>query len=170
MLGKTSVSAIRALLLLAGQEPGSCWSPRRLAESLGESPTYMAKVVRHMVKSGILSADRGAKGGVRLIQAPEQVTLLAIVEACQGTIIGNYCKSARPSSSHCSFHRAAMELHDAITGVLGRWTLKDLLDKPHAGGEMAGGVTCLMAGGWDAAPWSAVPQESQFTQFGGGAS
>ena len=34
MLSKTSISAIRTLLLLGQQEKGACWSPRRVAEAL----------------------------------------------------------------------------------------------------------------------------------------
>jgi Rrf2 family protein len=141
MLGKTSISAIRALLLLAQQPRGACWSPRKLAESLAESPTYMAKVTRHMVRSGILEAEKGVKGGVRLLKDPHQITLLSVVEACQGAIVGDYCSSSRPSSSYCSFHRAAIELQQATTGVLERWSLADLLKKP----ESSGGA-CLMSG------------------------
>jgi Rrf2 family protein len=152
MLGKTSISAIRALLVLTEQDPAFCLSPRRIAEELNESPTYLAKVVRHMVKVGILEAEKGVKGGVRLLQRPEDVTLLAIVEACQGTIAGDYCKSSRPRSSFCNFHRAALELHEAITGVLGRWTLADLVARPEATGQLSGGVTCLMLGGFNAQP------------------
>ncbi|GMU24976.1 MAG: hypothetical protein AMXMBFR13_50470 [Phycisphaerae bacterium] len=146
MLGKTSIAAIRSLLFLATQDTAECWSPRRLAEILGESPTYLAKVVRHLVKHRILEAERGVKGGVRLVRRPEEITLLAVVEACHGTIVGDYCRSARPESSHCNFHRAALELHGAITGVLGRWTLAHLLRQPAATGEFAGGVLCLMSG------------------------
>ena len=144
MLNKTSLSAIRTLLFLAQQTPDSFWSPRRLAEVLGESPTYLAKVVRLMVKCGILEAERGVKGGVRPRLRPEEITLLAVVEACQGTIVGDYCRSSRPASSLCNFHLAALELYEAITGVLGRWTLAGLLDRPAGCGEQAGGVTCLM--------------------------
>lgn len=148
MLGKTSISAIRTLLLLAQQEPGACWSPRRLAEGLGESPTYLAKVTRHMVKHGILGAVKGVNGGVRLIRSPEEISLLAIVEACHGTIIGGYCKSSGPLSDPCSFHSAATELHEAITGVLSRWSLADLLERPvERGGKRSHGLSCLMAGG-----------------------
>lgn len=146
MLGKTSQSAIRALLLLAQQEPGACWSPRRLAEALGESPTYLAKVTRHMVKQGLLEAEKGVKGGVRLALSPEDITLLAIVEACQGAIVGDFCKGDRASIGQCSFHRAAVELHDAITGVLARWTLAELLSKPAQPG-VSRGVYCLMSKG-----------------------
>lgn len=146
MLGKTSISAIRALLLLAQQNPGACWSPRRMAECLGESPTYLAKVARHMVKAGILEAERGVKGGVRLLKAPSSITLLEVVEACQGTIVGDYCRSSRPSATYCSFHLAALELHQAITGVLQRWTLLDLLNTPGSG-HAVGGVSCLISWG-----------------------
>jgi Rrf2 family protein len=124
-----------------------------MAESLGESPTYLAKVTRHMVKAGILEAEKGVKGGVRLSKKPAAITLLEVVEACQGTIVGDYCKSMRPVSTHCSFHRAAMELHEAITGVLGRWTLADLLECPSAAGDAAGGVPCLISHGL-ASPFS----------------
>ena len=147
MLGKTSLSAIRAILLLAQQEAGSCWSPRKLAETLEESPTYMAKVVRHLVKCGVFEAEKGVKGGVRLVRSPDKITLLTVVEACQGTIAENFCRSDRPASTFCSFHRAALELHQAITGVLVRWTIADLLERPQASERVGDGIGCLMSPG-----------------------
>ncbi len=146
MLGKTSLSAIRTLLFLAQEPPGPCWSPRRLAEHLQESPTYLAKVVRHLVKAGILEAEKGVKGGVRLLLPPGEITLLAVVEACQGTMVGDFCKADHSHTQQCSFHRAARELHEATTGVLVRWTLADLLRKPEARGRGITGDGCLMYG------------------------
>lgn len=146
MVNKTSISAIRALLFLAHREDVGYVSPRRLAESLGESPTYMAKVVRHLVKNGILDAEKGVKGGVSLVKNPSELTLLQIVEACQGVIVGDYCRGDRPEFTFCNFHRAAAELHTAITGVLAHWTLAQLLEKPAGGGDRPG-VPCLMGGG-----------------------
>lgn len=165
MLGKTSISAVRALLLLTQQDQGCCWSPRRMAECLGESPTYLAKVTRHMVKAGILEAEKGVKGGVRLLKSPSSITLLAVVEACQGPIVGDFCRSSRPSSTHCSFHRAALELHQAIVGVLQRWTLADLLDNP-ASGHTVGGVTCLISRGVENAFHLAGEDGAGYTQLG----
>jgi DNA-binding IscR family transcriptional regulator len=77
--------------------------------------------------------------------APEQITLLAVVEACRGTILGDYCSSSPQEKFHCNFHRAALELHRAITGVLSDWTLADLLERPRAQGKMACEIVCLMA-------------------------
>lgn len=141
MLTKTSISAIRALLLLAGQQSAEPWSPRRLAKALDESPTYLAKVVRHLVKVGILYAERGSKGGVLLAKQPAQISVLQIVEACQGTIVGDFCRSAPSRRPSCAFHRASVELHQAITSVLERWTLAALLAEPFSANE-----SCLMAG------------------------
>lgn len=166
MLGKTSLSAIRALLLLAQKDPGEPWPPRRIACELGESPTYMAKVVRHMVKCRILEAEKGSKGGVRLALRPDEITLLAVVEACQGTIAGDYCRSHAPAKEYCSFHLAALELQMAITGVLGHWTLAGLLERTHGAGGAGAGTTCLI-GLWPERSAGERSAQDGLTQLGG---
>jgi Rrf2 family transcriptional regulator, nitric oxide-sensitive transcriptional repressor len=146
MLTNTSLSALRALLYLSRQETTVSIPPHRIAEAVGESPTYLAKVVRLLVKAGILRADRGMKGGVRLNADPAQVTLLSIVEACQGAIVGSYCRASRPDKELCSFHRAALELQGAIRGVLEQWSLEQLLEQPYAA-DSEGEPSCIMARG-----------------------
>lgn len=146
MLTKTTISAIRTLTYLGLQSGEKVpLSPRYLAEELGESPTYLAKVVRHLVKVGILRASRGAAGGVVLGKAPEQVTLLAIVEACQGAVLANFCEEASRLSQTCAFHRAAAELHASIMDVLSRWTLADLVRKPAPSKSLEKHVLCCLA-------------------------
>ncbi len=142
MLGKTTLSAIRALLFISQQQSTGCLSPRHIAAALGESPTYLAKVLRHLVKAGILRAEKGATGGVRLAMDPRDVTLLDIVEACQGTLVGSYCQAGITDVSVCSFHQAALDLHNAITGVLSKWTLAALLTTPQR--SVVAGLPCLM--------------------------
>lgn len=145
MLGKASISAVRTLVLLAQQNPQTCWSPRRLALALDESPTYLAKVVRHMVKAGILEAEKGAKGGVRLRRRPEEITLLAVVDACHQTMLWEFCTTTPGRQRRCNFHCAAIALQEAIAGVLGAWTIAKLLERP-ASPSVAGAVRCVMAG------------------------
>jgi Rrf2 family protein len=144
MVNKTSLIAIRTLMLLGQAAPRTCLSPRQLAEALKESPTYMAKVCRLLVRHGILRARKGVKGGVWLERAPKELTLLDVVEACQGAIVGDYCTEAVSLENVCGFHLAAVELHEAIKGVLGRWSLARLLERPRPTGAGADGVPCLM--------------------------
>lgn len=120
---------------------------------LGESPTYMAKVLRGLVRAGILRAEKGAKGGVYLARAPETITLLSIYEAMQGPVAGAYCREGRDPGATCAYHQAATQLEQAVRAVLGRWTLAELSARPE--GNAVDG--CVMAG--------AVPRSA--TEWGG---
>ncbi len=138
-----------------GQHAGVT-SPRRIAAVLGESPAYMAKVLRLLVKAGILHAERGVKGGVFLTRRPHEVTLLNVVEACQGRIVGSYCHVDADRRLTCAFHRAAVELQAAIVRALSHWTLEDLAKAPVARGRLPGGVRCVMESSLVAFPKAAA--------------
>lgn len=144
MLTKTSVSAIRALMHLGLSAGGSPVTPRLMAEQLGESPSYLAKVARQLARAGILRAHRGVSGGVTLNLPPEDITLLAIVEACQGAILPDFCEDRADLAKTCAFHQAAAELHDAIVHVLSRWTLAKLLENPRPSKTLRKAVRCWL--------------------------
>ncbi len=151
MINKTTLLAIRTLIHLGRQKENIIRSPRQVAETLGESPTYLAKVTRLLVKAGILRAEKGAHGGVYLGRLPNGITLLQIVEACQGAVVGDYCRPDCDKRSVCSYHLAAEQLRAAIVGVLSVWTLQQLMERPisRVPGNL-GGLICLMAGGQSA--------------------
>ena len=142
MLTQTSETALRALVFLALRQSVDPLTPREIAEELGTSPTYMAKITRQMVKANILRSQRGAAGGVVLAREPSQITLLAVMEASQGLLVGNYCSEM---SNHvepvCAFHRAMKEAHHALVSVLTRWTIQDLAARPGPTGD---GLGCKM--------------------------
>ena len=145
MITKTTLTAIRALVFLARHARAGTLPPRRIAEALGESPTYMAKVTRALVKAGVLRAGKGVKGGVWLGRPANEITLRSILEACQGSLVGEYCQTDCDFDTICSFHRAAAELHQAVVGVLSRWTLAQLARRPE-GTPGRKGIPCVMLG------------------------
>jgi Rrf2 family nitric oxide-sensitive transcriptional repressor len=144
MLTKTTVTAVRTLIHLGLHAGGGSLPIRRIAERLGESPTYLAKVARCLVKAGILKARHGVMGGIRLHRPPKSITLLAITEACQGAILAEFCQETRTLDGVCAFHEAAAELHKAVVRSLSRWTLEQLLDRPAPSGHAAAGIPCLL--------------------------
>ncbi|MFN7926065.1 MAG: Rrf2 family transcriptional regulator [Bryobacteraceae bacterium] len=148
MISKTTILAVRTLMHIGKHKGNAVHSPRQVAEVLKESPTYLAKVTRQLVKSGILRAEKGAHGGVYLGRAAGDITLLEIVEACQGAIVGDYCRPECDKRLTCSYHVAAQELRDAIVSVLSQWTLERLMERPSSNrvGHLTG-LICLMAGG-----------------------
>ncbi|MBM3888192.1 MAG: Rrf2 family transcriptional regulator [Verrucomicrobia bacterium] len=147
MLTKTSVTATRLLIYLGLDADGAVASLKEVADQIGESPTYLAKIGRHLVRAGILRALRGKTGGVVLNRLPKDITLLAIVEACQGSILGNFCQETGDVAKTCALHQAGAELHDAIIAVLSRWTLADFIRRPDPAKELQGKVLCLLQGG-----------------------
>lgn len=152
MINKTSLLAVRTLIHLSRDRDHAVRSPRQLAETLRESPTYLAKVTGLLVKAGMLRAEKGARGGVYLSKAPADITLLQVVEACQGSIVGDYCRPDCDKRIVCSYHLAADELRTAIVKVLDAWTIERLSTRASSSkvGDI-GGIVCLMAGGQPAA-------------------
>lgn len=131
MLTQASELAIQALLILGLRETDEPVPPRDLARRMNCSQSYLSKVLGALTREGILASARGARGGVLLVVDPAELSLLAIVEACDGFLIGNYCRSLGIAPDEtCGFHTAMKEVHDSVTSILRRWTLSDLLARP----------------------------------------
>lgn len=146
MLNQTTESAIKVLIYLSLENGNTPVSPKLIADELMESPSYMAKITGLLVKAGILRAYRGMSGGVTLFRDPKEVTLLEIVEACQGKILGNYCQDTDDVTYVCAFHQAMVQIHEATTAVMKRWTLHDLAMKPSHRLADLKSVSCKMMG------------------------
>ena len=144
MLTQTSETALRALVFLLVNKAEEPTPPSRIARHINASPSYTAKVTTALVKADILRAQRGMKGGVYLSRLPEQITLLEIVEACQGKVLADYCQDFDRLELVCGFHRAMAELHQAIITTLKRWTLADLAKAPLPAAEIRDSVHCRM--------------------------
>jgi Rrf2 family nitric oxide-sensitive transcriptional repressor len=148
MLTRTSVTALRLLVHLGLASEGRVTSLKQIAGRLGVSPTYLVKIGHRLVRAGILRASRGKAGGVALNRAPGEVSLLAVHQACHGEVLGSFCSQRREMKRLCAFHEAGVELHEAITGVMRRWTLADFLRRPRPAAKARAGALCWMEGGW----------------------
>jgi Rrf2 family protein len=143
MLNTTSLLAPRILLHLGTHPRPEPTPPRRLAAKLHESPTYLARVSGLPVRAGIVRAHRGAMGGIVLSREPASVTLLSIVQACQGPLRAGFCRSEAVPAEACAYHHAALELHHAIAPVISRWSLAQLLARAVPGATPATAPCCF---------------------------
>jgi Rrf2 family cysteine metabolism transcriptional repressor len=145
ILTETSISALQALLYLAVAEPEAPVAPRHIAHQLGLSPTYTAKILRHLVRARILQSYRGSHGGVTLNRPAADISLLEVAESCQGKILGHFCQETTARTRTCAFHQAMADLNDAVSETLGRWSLGDLCAKPVPSASLRSKVDCRMA-------------------------
>ena len=131
MLTQASELAVRVLVVVALERQADPLTPRALAERMHCSASYLSKVLGSLTRVGILTAVRGARGGVLLARDPQEIRLLDVVEACDGFLVANYCRSLGPQPAQvCGFHVAMKEIHDSMTELLSRWRLSDLLEVP----------------------------------------
>lgn len=133
LLTQTSELAIGALLFLARRPAGYLGNPGEIAEALDVAPHYTAKVLRELARAGLIRSRRGANGGFELAHSPNDLTLLQIVEVCQGGVQANHCASSARPGQHCGFHLAMLELEQSVKQTLARWTLAKLLVAPTGG-------------------------------------
>ena len=74
-----------ATVYVADKSPsdGDFVSTRQLADDLNIPAPNLARLLRGLNRAQIVETREGSRGGVRLAQPPERVTLLAVVDAIE---------------------------------------------------------------------------------------
>lgn len=68
----------------------------QIAEKTGASRNHLAKVLQRLVKANFLRSSRGPSGGFLLKKKPDEISVLEIYEAIEGTIETTGCPMDRP--------------------------------------------------------------------------
>jgi Rrf2 family iron-sulfur cluster assembly transcriptional regulator len=133
LLTKTTEIAIQCLVLLSRMPKGTLITPQPISMTLGSSESYTSKILRTLAKADLLESHRGASGGFSLARDPSDITLLEVVEACEGAIIGNHCREF-PNPEHvvrtCGFHQAMVQFQEGVKDLLRKWSVQDLATRP----------------------------------------
>lgn len=77
--------AICILIMLATQIDQRPIKSTILSKRLSVSDSYLKKVMRSLVVSGLVDSESGKDGGFKLSLTPEEITMLHIYEAIEGT-------------------------------------------------------------------------------------
>ena len=80
MLSQTTEYALRLVVQLASQ-PGRPVTISELARTTRIPSGYLAKVLRQLSRAGLVHSQRGPNGGSVLTRAPEELTVLDVVQA-----------------------------------------------------------------------------------------
>ena len=83
--------ALRLMLALALEEPGSNLSVKAVAEDQDISEKYLEQIIPVLVRSGLVCSVRGAKGGYHLTRDPEDYTVGLILRTVEGSIAPVSC-------------------------------------------------------------------------------
>lgn len=128
---------LHCVSVLAALPPGATLPTKSLAEYHGLSETYLSKHLQALANARIIESVPGPRGGYRLMRAPEEITLLEVVEAIDGreplfrcTEIRQRGPLAREPQAYrlpCGIHIAMARAEKAWRDALRSQTLADII-------------------------------------------
>jgi Rrf2 family protein len=128
-LSQTVGYAVHALGYVANSEGKLCLI-RDIAQRTGIPKPYLAKITNQLSRKGVLAAKRGYRGGIFLARAPEDVSLLEIVQAIEGENWIGQCMLGLgdcAAQKVCPTHEFWQDLRKNVEGILNQTTLEDVL-------------------------------------------
>ncbi len=115
---------------LASRSESGVLTARNLATSAGLPYPMVSKILKALARAGLLTSQRGAKGGYTLAHLPEEVSVGDVIEALEGPIGITECASLPGSCWHepvCPVRSRLQEISGAVREFLLRIPLSDLL-------------------------------------------
>ncbi len=123
-LSKTCIYGIRAVLYTATQDNQKFIPISKIAEELGISFHFLTKILQILTQKKIMNSYRGPNGGITLARPAEEVKLIEIVEAIDGTdlftecILGiPDCGVRKPCPLHNQWGDIRQQLHQMLTST-----------------------------------------------------
>ena len=122
---------LRILIDLATHDPGKPRLIRDIAQSQQISEKYISRLVIDLRRAKLVRSVRGINGGFHLAKAPEQITLLEILETMEGPISVVDCVRSPEKckrQSLCPARDIWQKLNDGIRDLTAKITLDDILN------------------------------------------
>jgi FeS assembly SUF system regulator len=113
------------------REPGRVHNAAEVATNIHVPLTTVSKILKILARGGLLSPQRGAKGGYMLARPPARITVADIIDAMEGRHIGLTECSSSPGvcvqESSCSVRGNWQRINDAVRTALEGVTLEEML-------------------------------------------
>lgn len=129
-LSRSTRYAFLVLGYLAGANAGGPVLAKTLSDHFAIPGDYLLKVLRKLVRGGILDSVRGPNGGFVLLRPVSQISVLDVVEVVEQPLSDNF----EVSTCRCEgrYHRRLADLYGRVRqqtlDLFGRTTLQELLD------------------------------------------
>ncbi|MDD2943608.1 MAG: Rrf2 family transcriptional regulator [bacterium] len=106
-----------------------------IAEAQGIGIEYAQQILHRLRKAGVIGSVRGPNGGYKLNKSVDELTLMDVLHAVEGTSFEVICEKKPLNStrcgtgSNCSLRPLWYELRDHVNEFLFRFSLRTLVEK-----------------------------------------
>ncbi len=124
--------ALRVLLDIASNKGDEFSSLKVIAKRQGISLKYLESIISPLQSAGIVFSHRGKNGGYKLTKAPDEVLLIDVLNAAEGSLKPVQCaglNNTECSNQNCPTKDLWIDLDNAIINFFGDKTLNDLIKK-----------------------------------------
>lgn len=123
--------ALRMMLDIAQNDTGEPVRIKDISARQGISLKYLEQIVTLLVRAGYLRSVRGPQGGYHLSRKPSEYRVGDILRVTEGSLVPVEClmdeENTCERASICVTLRLWKELDQAITSVVDKYTLEDLM-------------------------------------------
>ncbi|MCH5149487.1 MAG: Rrf2 family transcriptional regulator [Spirochaetales bacterium] len=118
----------RFMINLALNYPNQLVQIKEVADKEQISPKYLEQIAASLKKADLVKVSRGAKGGYLLPHAPQEITLLDIYHALDGSIQLTDCNNNLcPNGDECIMNTLWKGLSSNIEAYFAQRTLASLI-------------------------------------------
>lgn len=107
LISQGSQYAISAIIAISKHAGNGAISASSLSKSLNCPTAYLSQVLAKLKEPGILKSQRGLNGGVYLAKPIDQITMMDVISAIDGTEFFDKCFMGIEGCGHiepCPFH------------------------------------------------------------------
>lgn len=121
--------AFKSLVYMARNADRDYFGVQELAEEIGVSPSYLAKILQKLVRAGYMKSMTGPSGGFSLKEGTEKIKLETIVKVLDDNSAINHCVlgfSQCSDKNPCPFHHRWLAFQKDLSGFMKRTRLMDV--------------------------------------------
>jgi Rrf2 family transcriptional regulator, nitric oxide-sensitive transcriptional repressor len=137
VISQTAEYALRAIVFMA-ETQGTAHTTEQIAAATKVPAGYLSKVLQGLSRAGLVVSRRGLGGGFALAKAPEEITILEVVEALDPLprILSCPLKIKEHESNLCALHRRLDEATAQVEQTFRETTVAELLVRPRGARSM----------------------------------
>lgn len=131
-LTKKSEYALIAVCHLARVGPQRVASAREIHEAYGVPLPLLMNVLKKLHHAHYVESTRGARGGYRLVVAPEKMSITNLIEAVEGPVQFVRCADLNKNNRRCALtkkcpiQRSVHRVHHRLRSLLSNVTIAEI--------------------------------------------